>query len=70
MADTALQRLTPRQRECVALAGLGLHNRQIAAALGVSVGTVKKYMRGAFEALGARNRTAAVMALLRLERGR
>lgn len=65
-----MDRLMPRQRECLVLAALGLRNHQIAAALGIREGTVKTYMRGAYDRLGVRNRTEAVVALLRAERGR
>ncbi len=57
--------LTPRQREGLPLAAAGLRNRQIAAVLGLHEGTVKGYLRGAYEALGARNRTEAVVLLYR-----
>lgn len=65
-----MDRLMPRQRECLVLAALGLRNRQIATTLGIREGTVKTYMRGAYDRLGARNRTEAVVMLLKSERGR
>lgn len=49
--------LTPRERELVALVRKGLRNRDIAAQLGVTEGTVKVYLHGLFDRLGINNRT-------------
>lgn len=49
--------LSPRVGEVAALASKGLHDREIAALLGTSVGTVKKQMRAALERAGVSNRT-------------
>lgn len=49
--------LSPRERELVALVARGLRNREIAAELGITEGTVKVYLHGVFEKLGVANRT-------------
>lgn len=61
------QRLTPRQREVLAEIGKGGSNREIAAALQISVATVKLHVNAVLKTLGARNRTEAALALLRLQ---
>ncbi|BBH69503.1 helix-turn-helix transcriptional regulator [Actinoplanes sp. OR16] len=52
--------LTPRQREVIELAGIGLRNAEIGARLGLSEQTVKTYMRALMVRLGARSRSEAV----------
>ena len=49
--------LTPRERKLVALVAQGLRNRDIAAELGITEGTVKVYLHGIFDKLGVANRT-------------
>lgn len=46
----------------------GLSNKQIAANLGVSVGTVRTHLYHAFVKLDVSNRTAAVLRYLALPR--
>lgn len=53
-------RLTPRELEVIRLVGVGASNRQIAQALIVSLGTVKKHVNNIFLKLGAQSRTQAV----------
>lgn len=53
--------LTPRERELVDLVRQGLRNRDIAAQLGVTEGTVKVYMHALFDKLGVDNRTELAM---------
>ena len=55
-AETALNRLTPREREVGRLASLGYTNRRIAATLVVSPETVKTHIRHALEKLGVRSK--------------
>ena len=49
--------LSPRERQLVALVGRGLRNREIAAQLGITEGTVKVYLHALFDKLGVANRT-------------
>jgi two-component system nitrate/nitrite response regulator NarL len=56
--------LTPRERTIVALAMRGTRNREIAAELGITEGTVKVYLHALYQKLGVDNRTElAVLAL-------
>ncbi len=52
--------LTDRQREVVRLVRLGMSNEQIAQALTISTGTVRKHLENVYERLGVQSRTAAV----------
>lgn len=49
--------LTRRERELIELVRQGLRNRDIAAELGVTEGTVKVYLHAIFDKLGVENRT-------------
>jgi len=53
--------LTARERELVELVSKGLRNRDIAAELGVTEGTVKVYLHGIFDKFGVDNRTELAM---------
>jgi len=53
--------LTRRERELVELVRQGLRNRDIAAQLGVTEGTVKVYLHAIFDKLGVDNRTELAM---------
>jgi len=53
--------LTPRERDLVELVRQGLRNRDIAAQLGVTEGTVKVYLHAIFDKLGVDNRTELAM---------
>lgn len=52
--------LTHRQREVLRLVRLGMANKQIAQALKISTGTVRKHLENAYERLDVRSRTEAV----------
>ena len=54
---SSLAPLTPRERELVELVRQGLRNRDIAAKLGVTEGTVKVYLHSIFDKLGVVSRT-------------
>jgi two-component system nitrate/nitrite response regulator NarP len=54
---SSLPPLTPRERELVELVGQGLRNRDIAARLGVTEGTVKVYLHSIFDKVGVGSRT-------------
>jgi DNA-binding CsgD family transcriptional regulator len=54
--------LAPREVQVLRLVGVGATNAEIADALGLSVETVKAYLRSAMRRLDAGNRTRAVVA--------
>ncbi len=56
-------RLTPREDEVLVLIGNGLSNTEIAAALFVSVATVKTHINAIFAKLGVRDRAQAIALL-------
>jgi pSer/pThr/pTyr-binding forkhead associated (FHA) protein len=58
--------LSPRQKEVLRFLRDGLTNPEIAKRLGVTERTVKAHCQEVFDRLGARNRTAAVAAAMRL----
>lgn len=62
-ARSLTDRLTGRQVEILRHVALGLTNRQIGRALGISEGTVRKHLENAFERMGVLSRTGAVAAL-------
>ncbi|MEO6225389.1 MAG: response regulator transcription factor [Sphingomicrobium sp.] len=53
--------LTARERQLVELVRRGLRNREIAAELGVTEGTVKVYLHAIFDRLGVASRTELAM---------
>jgi len=53
--------LTPRERDVLALLARGESNKRIAAALNLSIGTVKGYVSATFEKLGVEDRTQAAL---------
>jgi len=61
-----LARLTGRQRELLLLLARGSSNAEIAAAMGIEVNTAKNHIKAIFKALGASNRTQAVVEAVRL----
>ena len=56
--------LTPRELEVLNLTARGEQNKEIAALLGISAGTVKGHLKNILVKLGARDRTEAVTAAL------
>lgn len=62
----AVQPLTPREREVLALAAKGYTNKAIAAVLGISDRTVQGHLAHIFTKLQARNRAEAVMRAVSL----
>jgi DNA-binding CsgD family transcriptional regulator len=69
MAGRGPVRLTERQQECVALLWHGLHNKEIAARLGLSRVRVRDLLYAAYARLGLRHaddpRTLAALRLWR-----
>lgn len=53
--------LSPRERQLVGLVAQGRRNREIAAELGITEGTVKVYLHAIFGKLGVANRTELAM---------
>jgi DNA-binding NarL/FixJ family response regulator len=53
--------LTEREREVLALVGLGLANKQIARRLGIQEGTVKAHLTRVFARIGVQDRTSAAL---------
>jgi len=65
--DPAVRRtLSPREQEVLQELARGLHNDDIAARLGVSVGTVKTHLRHIYRKLDVNDRVSAVLAAFRL----
>jgi DNA-binding CsgD family transcriptional regulator len=64
--DRLVEGLTAREHEVLTLVADGLHNRDIAARLGVSEHTVKFHLGAIFGKLGATTRTEAVQKGVRL----
>lgn len=64
-ARTPLERLSAREREVLRLVVRGESNKRIAAALGIREGTVKGYLRVAFDKLGVGDRTQAALLATR-----
>jgi len=59
-AQGRYEALTEREQEVLRLVGRGYSNREIAAALFVTLGTVKKHLNNIFSKLDVKNRTQAV----------
>lgn len=55
--------LSPRERECVQLAGQGLEDKEIAARLGISPRTVGNHLHRAYSKLGVSDRKLAARRL-------
>jgi len=63
-------RLTKRESELVALVSQGLKNKEIAAHLGISEGTVKTYFSKLFQKVGANDRLELALFGLKNATGR
>ena len=58
--------LTARELQVLELAARGQHNYQIAAALCLSINTIKGHLKSAMQTLGTDNRTRAVVVAMQL----
>ena len=65
--SSAAQRagLTPREHEVIGLVAAGLTNHEIASALGLSMNSIKTYIRSAYRKIQARSRSQAVLWAVR-----
>ena len=68
--DGAMASLPPRQREVVSLIAEGKTNREIAAALLISEGTVKNHVTRILEVAGVTDRTKLAVLLVRQQMAR
>ena len=59
-------KLTPREMDVLAIPMTGKSNREIAADLDLSVGTVKSHLSAMYMKLGVSNRTQAVLIGVRI----
>jgi DNA-binding NarL/FixJ family response regulator len=64
-AAVSLRSLSARETQVLHCLAQGLSNKEIAATLGLSVGTVKTHLRHIFRKLGVSDRTSAAVAVLR-----
>lgn len=64
LSPSVLHLLSPREQEVLRALAKGYRNKEIAAALDVSVGTVKTHFRHIFRKLKVTDRTAAVLTAL------
>ena len=65
-AAQAIQRLTPRQREVLAVMMQGKCNKAISRSLNLAVPTVKNHVTAILRALNATNRTEAVVKFAKI----
>jgi len=66
MDPTVLRALSPREREVLHALARGHRNKEIAAQLGVSVGTVKTHLRHIYHKLEVSDRVAVVLKAFQL----
>jgi DNA-binding CsgD family transcriptional regulator len=57
--------LSPRERQVIEMAALGLSNSQVAERLSLSVHAVKFHLAAVYRKLGVANRTEAAVAYVR-----
>lgn len=65
IASRRSSRLTPRGAEVLGHLAQGLHDEEIADAMGISINSVRKHVQAANERMGARSRTGSVAAAVR-----
>lgn len=52
MTDPALDKLSPREKQALYLAGSGMSNKEVAEAMQLTTGTVKGYLHRAYNKVG------------------
>lgn len=65
VGERMLAKLSPREMEVLTLLAKGLSNKEIAARLGLVVGTIKIYVANIFSKLGVSDRTQALVAAVK-----
>ena len=65
IGERMLANLSPREMEVLKLLAKGLSNKEIAARLGLVVGTIKIYVANIFSKLGVSDRTQALVAAVK-----
>ncbi|PTY07093.1 DNA-binding response regulator [Opitutaceae bacterium EW11] len=65
IGERLLARLSPREMEVLKLVAKGLSNKEIAAKLGLVVGTIKIYVANIFNKLGVSDRTQALVVAVK-----
>jgi DNA-binding CsgD family transcriptional regulator len=65
IASRRTSQLTPRGAEVLGHLAQGLHDEEIADAMGISINSVRKHVQAANERMGARSRTGSVAAAVR-----
>lgn len=68
MAPREDEKLTPREKEILAQLAKGFHNKEIAAALAMSVDTVRAHLRNIYEKLHVASRAEAIVRFLGQQR--
>ncbi|WP_424887306.1 response regulator [Streptomyces sp. XH2] len=61
LADERIARLTGREREVLAMLGEGLSNQDVAARLGIGIGTVKTHVGAILDKTGSASRVQAAL---------
>jgi DNA-binding NarL/FixJ family response regulator len=61
--ESALQLLTPRERDVAQQAAIGLSNKEIARILNITERTVKAHLSASFERLGVKDRLQLALVL-------
>ncbi len=64
-AETAVNRLTPREKELLQLLAYGHSDKEIAVRMGLQAKTVRNHMTGLLDALGAESRLQALVLAIR-----
>jgi DNA-binding NarL/FixJ family response regulator len=69
MPPSELKKLTPREREILALLAQGQLYKEIAGELGISPSTVRAHLHSVYGKLGVASRTQAVLKFIAARHG-